>query len=90
MKGFFWNSNNLRDQAKQRFIFDSTREHQLDFIATLETKRKEFNPRELSHSCANRNFQWSWAPPKGRSGGTLVGVNMEKLRYRTLFMVTSI
>jgi hypothetical protein len=56
MKGVFWNSNGLRDQAKFRFLFDSTKEHNLDFIAILDTKRKDFTTIELAHFCANKNF----------------------------------
>jgi exonuclease III len=43
MKGLFWNSNGLRDQAKPRFLFDLTKEQQLDFIAILETKKTGFH-----------------------------------------------
>jgi hypothetical protein len=68
MKWVFWNSNDLRDQAKPRFLFDTTKE-QLDFIALLETKRSEFNANELPHFCANKNFIWERSPPNGRPGG---------------------
>jgi hypothetical protein len=40
MKGLFWNSNGLRDQAKPRFLFDLTKEQLLDFITILETKNR--------------------------------------------------
>jgi exonuclease III len=65
MKGLFWNSNGLRDQAKHKLLFDMTQEQQLDFIAFLETKRTDFNTLELDHLCANKNFFWSWNPPRG-------------------------
>jgi hypothetical protein len=32
----------------------------------------------LAHYCANKDFKWSWTPPKGRSGGILVGVSLDK------------
>jgi hypothetical protein len=79
MKGLFWNSNGLGDQAKLRFLFDSMIEHQLDFIALLETKKSNFNINELAHFCANKNFIWDWTPPNGRSGGILVGLNKDKI-----------
>jgi hypothetical protein len=56
MKGLFWNSNVLGDQAKPRFLFDSMIELQLDFIALLERKKSNFNINELAHFCANKNF----------------------------------
>jgi exonuclease III len=59
MKGVFWNSNGLRVQAKFRFLCDSTKEHQLDFIAILETKRLDYTTPELAHFCANKNYSWN-------------------------------
>jgi exonuclease III len=79
MKGFFWKCNGMRDPAKPRFLFESVTEHQLDFVALLETKRNDFNLSELAHFCANKFFLWDWTPPKGRSGGILVGVNKDKI-----------
>jgi exonuclease III len=83
MKGIFWNSNGLRDRAKTRFLFDLTKEQQLDFIALLETKKSDYTTPELSHLCANKTFSWSWAPPNGRSGGILVGINSEKFTIKS-------
>jgi exonuclease III len=77
MRGVFWNNNGLRDQAKFRFLFDSTKEHQLDFIAILETKRKDFTALELAHFSANKNYSWNWSPTRGHSGGILLDVNIE-------------
>jgi exonuclease III len=77
MKEIFWNSNGLRDQAKFRFLFDAAKEHQLDFIAILETKRNDFTTAELTHFCANKNFSWNWSPTRGRAGGILLGINLE-------------
>jgi hypothetical protein len=79
MKGIFWNTNGMRDQAKPRFLYDSVKEYQLDFIAIPETKRSDFNTSELTHFCANKNFVWDWTPPKGRSEAILVGFNKDKI-----------
>jgi hypothetical protein len=56
MKDVFWNSNGLRDLAKQRFLFEATREKHLDFIAILESKRNDFTMQELSHLCAGKKI----------------------------------
>lgn len=37
MKGILWNSRGLRDLAKIRLIADYNNEHQLDFMALVET-----------------------------------------------------
>jgi hypothetical protein len=60
------------------------KEYQLDFIAILETKRADFNTSELAHMCANKNFTWSWTPPKGGSGGILVGVSLDKFQVQQI------
>jgi hypothetical protein len=59
MKGLFWSSNGLRDWAKFRFLFDSSKDQQLYFIAILETKRNNFLALELAHFCANGNYSWN-------------------------------
>jgi exonuclease III len=84
MKGLFWNSNCLRDQAKPRFLFDSVKEYNLDFIAILESKRSDFYPHELAHFCANKNYSWNWTPPRVCSGGILVGLNIEKFTVQNI------
>jgi len=75
MKGIFWNSGGLRDLAKLRFLSELTKEQNLDFIALLETCRKNYTDIELNNLCADRHFLWSWIEPKGHSGGILLGIN---------------
>ena len=77
MKGIFWNGRGLSDLAKTRFLSDVTKEQQLDFIALLETGKKDFAPHTLSGLCGGKNFLWHWTEPHGRSGGMLLGVNLE-------------
>jgi hypothetical protein len=79
MKEIFWNNKGLCDQAKPRFLYDLVKENQLDFIAILESKKSDFTQPELVHFCANKFFYWQWTLPKGRSGGILLGVNMDKV-----------
>jgi exonuclease III len=86
MKGLFWNSNGLRDQAKFRFLFDSSKDQQLDFIAILETKRKDFLASELAHFCANKKYSWNWSPTKGRSGGILLGINSDNFDVQSVHL----
>ena len=60
MKGVFWNIRDLRDSFKTRFLIDTSKEHMLDFISLLETKKKEkdFTQAELNGLCGGRNFIW--------------------------------
>jgi hypothetical protein len=69
MKDFFWNSNGLRDPQKPK--------HNLHFIALLETRRSEFMTSFLKNLCTGRDFLWHTMTPIGRSGGMLVGVDLQ-------------
>jgi hypothetical protein len=82
MKEILRNSNGLRDQAKPRFLFDTVKEYQLDYIAILESKPADFKSYELAYMCANKNFTWSWTPPTRWSGGILVGVSLDKFQVQ--------
>jgi hypothetical protein len=79
MRGIFWNSRGLSDLAKRRFISNSVKEHNLEFIALLETCKKEFSQSTLNNFGTGRNFIWHRTQPHGRSGGILLGVNMDVL-----------
>ena len=73
MKGTFWNSRGLSDLAKYRFLSDLSKEQKLDFIALLETGKKDFS----KTVCGGQEFIWHWTGPHGRSRGILLGINLE-------------
>jgi len=54
MKGIFWNSRGLRDLAKTKFLSNTTREQGLDFIALLETGKKDFTQAKLDRYCGGK------------------------------------
>jgi hypothetical protein len=76
MKGIFWNSDGFKDPKKHKFVSDLTKKHQLDFIALSETIKKDFSPNALKNLCAGKEFLWHCKPPRGRSGGFLLGINL--------------
>jgi hypothetical protein len=51
MKGVFWNSRGLSDLAKTRFLRETSKEQSLDFIALLETCKKDFSRETLNNFC---------------------------------------
>lgn len=58
MKGLFWNSrglNDFNDLAKTKFLVDIAREQNLDFIALLETRKKDFSQTSLNGLCGGKN-----------------------------------
>jgi hypothetical protein len=79
MKGVWWNSECLGDPAKHHFISETIREHKLDFIILLETGRSNFLAPFLKHISGGMDYMWYCLPPHRRSGGILVGINMETI-----------
>jgi hypothetical protein len=43
----------------------------------LETGKDDFSNSCLKNICGGRDFLWHWTRPRGRSGGILLGVNLE-------------
>jgi hypothetical protein len=78
MKGVFWSSRGLSDFAKSRFLSDTSKEQNLNFIALLETCNKDFSPTTLNNLSGGRNFIWHWTT-HGMSGGMLLGDNINTL-----------
>jgi hypothetical protein len=76
MNGMFRNSRGLGDLAKHSHIADCCKDYNLDFVAISETGRRNY-----SQSLLNRlsGFQWFSRPPRGRSGGMLVGVRSDTM-----------
>ena len=86
MKGIFWNSRGLKDLAKRRFLAEASLEHRLDFIALSETGRDNFAPQFLNTLSGGVEFDWHCLPPRGRSGGILLGVRCDSLEVRSVVM----
>src|SRR6266540_4912302 len=82
LRGMTWNLDGFRDPAKHLLVQESIREHHLDFIALLETGRSNFTVPFLQHLACCLYFAWYCLPPHGRSGGILVGINMETLHVK--------
>ena len=62
--------------AKHRFLADLVKEEQINFIALSETGRDDFPDHILKNLCAGRDFLWHCMAPHGRSGGILLGVDL--------------
>jgi hypothetical protein len=63
--------------AKTRFLRETSEEQDLAFIALLETGKKDFSQDTLDNFSGGRNFVWHWTAPRGRSGGILLGVDLD-------------
>jgi exonuclease III len=76
MKGVFWNCDGFRDPKKHRFVTDLTKEFNLSFIALSETGKKDFSDVFLKNLCAGKDFLWHCKEPRGRSGGMVLGIDL--------------
>ena len=74
MNGIFMNSRGLGDLAKHLNIAQYVRDHKLDFLAISETGRRDFPTSVLDRLSGGMDFVWYSIPPRGRSGGILLGV----------------
>ena len=68
MKGLFWNSRGLLDLAKIRYISDAVKEHNLEFVAVMETGKQDISSSNLTRLIGGVDFVWHSLPPRGRSG----------------------
>ena len=75
MNGMFFNSRGLGDLAKHLFIAECNREYNLDFMALSETGRRDFSASLLDRLSGGIDYNWISRPPRGRSGGILLGIN---------------
>jgi exonuclease III len=71
------NCQGLGKPGKFEFLRELITRHKADFIGLQETKRKEFDQRWFEAINPQKNFVWISAPPRGRSGGLLVGFNSD-------------
>ena len=79
MKGMIWNSDGFGDSAKHLAVQESIKEHILSFVAIIETGRSNFSAPFLKHLAGGFDYTWYCLPPRGRSGGILVGFNSNDL-----------
>src|SRR3954469_4009312 len=84
MNGIFMNSRGLGDLAKHLNIAQYVQDHKLDFLAISETGRWDFPVSVPDRLSGGMDFTRHSIPPRGRSGGILLGVlsdSMEVLAY---------
>jgi hypothetical protein len=70
----FSNIRGLGGLAKHLFFADCIWEYHLDFLAISEMGRQDFTQSFLSRLSSGVDFVWHFRPPRGCSGGILVGV----------------
>jgi hypothetical protein len=79
MNGMFNNSRGLGDLAKHLHIAHCINDHNLGFVAISETGRRDFSQTLLDRLSGGVEFEWTSRPPRGRSGGILLGVRTDTM-----------
>ena len=79
MKGLIWNCRGIRKTGVSSFLKDLIHEHQFHFIGLQETIVGNMDDHVLAKIDPQKNYMWKWIPARGRSGGILTGINMDKL-----------
>jgi hypothetical protein len=64
----------LGDLAKYLHVAHCINDHNLDFFATSETGRRDFPQCMVDRLSGGADFEWTSQPPRGRSGGILLGL----------------
>jgi hypothetical protein len=59
MNGMFLKSRGLRDLAKHLHVAHCINDHNLDFVAILETSRRHFSQRLLDRLSGGVDFEWT-------------------------------
>jgi hypothetical protein len=54
-------------------------DHNLDFVAISETGRRDYSQRLLDRLSGGVDFEWTSQPPRGRSGGIMLGVRLDTM-----------
>ena len=62
--------------AKYRYIADTIKENNLDFIAVMEIGKQDLSKSTMKRLSGGINFIWHYLPPRGRSGGFLLGIKV--------------
>ena len=61
--------------AKYRYISEAIRDHNLDVVAVMETRKQDMSRVNLNRLSGGADFVWRCLPPRGSLGGVLLGVN---------------
>lgn len=96
MIGLFWNIRGLGKIDRIPVLTSRMRDHHVDFVGIMETKKGSFTDGFLKNIAWNVPFKWHHLEANGTAGGILVGVNedvfsmtvLDTLDYSVSVMLT--
>jgi exonuclease III len=78
MRGLFWNCRGVRKRGLAPYVKDLMIEHKFDFICFQETIVQDFSQAMLRKIDPNKLYLCDWISTKGRSGGVLTGISLDR------------
>jgi hypothetical protein len=90
LRGMSWNSEGFRDLGKHLFVKEAIREHNLDFIALLETGRSNFSNSFISGLSGGVDFAWFCLPRLDDQGEFLSELMFLPFKLKEWSMETSV
>jgi len=76
--GLIWNCRGLKKNGVSTFLKSLIFQYNFDFIGLQETMVEECEVSLLRKFDTHQDYLWEWIPSKGRSGGILVGICLNK------------
>jgi hypothetical protein len=76
--GLIWNCRGLKKKRVSTFLNNLILEHKFHFIGLQETMIADYSDSLLRRFDGNKDYLWMWNPAKGKSGGILVGILLER------------
>lgn len=84
MIGLLWNIRGMGKIDRVPTLMGRIRDNHVDFVAIMETKKKEFSPGFLKSLTWNVPFNWCHLKAQGAAGGILVGANADVFNMTVL------
>lgn len=78
LQGLFWNCRGIKKKGVSTFLKDLIIEKKFHFIGLQETMVAECSDSLLRKFDGNQDYLWMYNPSKGKSGGILVGILLER------------
>ena len=78
MKGLIWNCRGIKKKGVSSFLQNLIREHRFQFIGLQETMQPNIDDQFLKYIDPLQSYLWKWTPSNGRSGGILIGINIDR------------
>lgn len=78
IQGLIWNCRGIKKKGVSTFLKNLILEYKFHFIGLQETMIADCNDSLLRKFDYNQDYLWKWNDSKGKSGGILVGINIER------------